>query len=338
MMRNPLCEKLQREFRGRGVNAPGLASSVSTREVMQRVSRGIDPYEDAPTAVFQTSAARTETSVRREAVSRSTYASAVRTASAAEPVRTRSIDNGRRIQPLDYTEKTSGRMRSRTFEAIRNRGFVLPENIRVPGYTKAYSSAARVRQTAAKYERERAEQMESERSGIYAVPVLGGALEILSDACHWVAESCKSLYRRLCGQVAEERISSAKRSVPVGAITLGIVFVVLLFVIIYSFAEANEVNRDITSLEQRQEALIAEQNELRVDLELRDDIRTIQEIATEKLGMVSSDVVDSRFVTVAGSGAQIELEGENENTDASASGTLLSALQSWATGIRYYFH
>ena len=346
VMDNPLCRKLQREFRGRGVNAPGFASSVSTHEVMRRVANGFDPYEDAaPTSVYQPEATVAMPAVRQQSVARTTSAAAprYRAAEAAEvapaaPLQKRAVDNGRKIRPLDYTEKTSGRMKSRTFEAIRNRGFVLPENVRVAGYTRAYTSAARVRSTAAKYDREREMQMNAERSGIYGLPIIGGALEILSDACRWVLDSCKSLYRRLSGQVAEERISSAKRSIPVGAITLGVVFAVILFVVIYSCAEANEVKRDVNALQQRQEELIAQQNELKIDLELRDDIRAIQEIATEELGMVSSDAVDSRFVSVRGNGAEIELPEETNTDDSEMSGTLFSALQSWANEIKYYFH
>ncbi len=348
-MDNPLCRKLQREFRGRGVNAPGIADTVSTHEVMRRVSKGFDPYEDAaPTSVYQTQTDRSATVVHREVAARQAAATAPRyraasaagTVSAAPtaPSRKRKVDNGLRIRPLDYTERPSGRMRSRTFEAIRNRGFVLPEDIRVPGYTRAYTSAARVRTTAEKYEREREVQMNAERSGIYSIPVLGGALEILSDAFHWVVDSCKSLSRRMAGQVAEERISSPKRSVPVGAITLGIVFALILFVVIYTCAEANEVKRDVNALQQRQEELIAEENALKIDLELRDDIRMIQEIATDKLGMVSSDAVDSRFVSVAGSGTEIELPKTAASDGGEASGTLFSALQSFANEIKYYFH
>ena len=348
VMDNPLCRKLQREFRGRGVNAPGFASSVSTHEVMRRVANGFDPYEDAaPTSVYRPEATVAMPVVRQQAAAHTAPAAAPRyraaegampVAPATAPLRKRTVDNGRKIRPLDYIEKTSGRMKSRTFEAIRNRGFVLPENIRVPGYTRAYTSAARVRTTAVKYEREREMQMNAEEGGIYGLPVIGGALEILSDACHWVLDSCKSLYRRLSGQVAEERISSARRSIPVGAITLGVVFAVILFVVIYSCAEANEVKRDVSAMQQRQEELIAMQNELEIELELRDDIRVIREIATEELGMVSSDAVDSRFVSVAGNGTEIELPEESKTDDSHKSGTLFSALQSWANEIKYYFH
>jgi len=348
---NPLCQKLRMEFQHRGANAPGLASSIPTGEVVKRVSRGLDPYERADeTVVFRAATATMEQTAvlpRAARAPRQTAASTShRTVKKAEKAQSRPENRtvsareaypGRNIKVLNYVDR-GVRSKSQTFENIHNRGFVFSENIKVPGYTKAYRSAERVRNTAAQYYNSRAKQMKRSE-GVFAIPFVGQALKVAVDAIRYAAQRVKRKVNTMLGISisSEERIASSRRNIPVGAIMLTVVFAILLMVIVYSFSQVNEMKSEISDLEAKQGALLEEQNELSLELEVRDDIRLIREIATGKLGMVSADSVESRYVSVSG-GERIELATDEQESEKDFSSTLFSALAGRFTALKYYFN
>ena len=356
---NPLALKLQKRFSERGVNAPGLAQSMSTGEVMRRVSAGLDPYERSNQYVADHAA---DDEVTRMAPPRQPVQNVrvdrrpAAPAAAAAPVRTarpavrtvnagtaslRSSDDvrvaypGRHVRTLDYVDRGS-RARSRAFEDLHNRGFVIPENTRVPGYTKAYDSAEAIRNTATEFYRKRSRELE-QKTGIYSVPVIGSAVEVIGDAAVSAGEKLRQLWRRISDarSVSEERIVTNRRSIPVGAIVLALVFAILLMVIIYSFSQVNEIKNEISEMSAAQSTLMQTRDELSLELEMRDDIRLIRQIATEKLGMVSSDAVESKYVSVSG-GDRIELVASDPETNASAD-SLFSLFAGRLSALKYYF-
>lgn len=303
---NPLCFELQKRFQNRGINAPGLASNVQSSEVVGRISRGLDPYETERKPQTKTASASAQSRVRPL------------TAQESRPVA--------REDTLAYTVRPEAYAKSHTYEAKQNRGFAMPEGMVAPEYAEAYQRAAKIRRTAAQFDRDcKRYSAKRRKSGIYAVPVLGGAFEVMKDWFADVREVLKRQTRKLVGSSGRstEQRASRRRQLPAGAITLAIVFAVLVLVIIYSFAQVSEVKNEMTALESQQTALIEQQGELSLKLEKRDDIRVIQDIAMNQLGMVSADRVESRYITLS-SGEKISVE---ENQESVGNGTLLSALQ-----------
>ena len=170
------------------------------------------------------------------------------------------------------------------------------------------------------------------KTGVFGIPVLGAFLRLITDAVVYGGEKIrKSLVRHNVAVLSEERISSGKRrSVPVGAIMLAVVFTILLMVIVYSFSQVYETRSQIGDLQAQQTALKKEADELSLRLELRDDILTIQKVATEELGMVNASEVESRYVAVSG-GERVEV-AETENRTGG------EGLWSFLGNLKYYFH
>ena len=106
-------------------------------------------------------------------------------------------------------------------------------------------------------------------------------------------------------------------------------FTVMLMVILFSFAQNYELTSEISSLENQARELVQLERELSVQLEERDDIRVIENIAVNELGMVKNDLVENRYVSISG-GDRVELAEDTEETQpAEKSGifsTMLSAI------------
>lgn len=132
-------------------------------------------------------------------------------------------------------------------------------------------------------------------------------------------------------------VKQKKAPFPLGMVALLAVCTMMVMVMMNSFAQLYEYRREISDLRTKQEQLDAEAVRLNGLLEARDDIRTVEQIATEKIGMVSSDLVESRFVSLADSD-RVELKdtGDSENTGAFS--TLLSAIGENLGKISEYFN
>ena len=86
---------------------------------------------------------------------------------------------------------------------------------------------------------------------------------------------------------------------PLGTLALIVVCVIVMMVMIGSFAEMSEYRRNISELENTHSSLEVERARLTGLVEEREDIRVIEQIATEELGMVRSDLAQQRFVSLA---------------------------------------
>ena len=70
-------------------------------------------------------------------------------------------------------------------------------------------------------------------------------------------------------------------------------------VMISSFAQLSDYRAQISELENTQTSLERERARLSGLVENREDIRVIEKIATEDIGMVSADLAQGRFVSLA---------------------------------------
>ena len=127
---------------------------------------------------------------------------------------------------------------------------------------------------------------------------------------------------------------------PMATVSLLAIFTVMSMVIIVSFAQNYELNSDIAALEAQAQALAQSERELALALEERDDIRVIEDIAINRIGMVRGNLVESRFVSVSG-GDRIVLNTTEQNADAPKGGyglfsTMLSAIGENLDKLREY--
>lgn len=106
-----------------------------------------------------------------------------------------------------------------------------------------------------------------------------------------------------------------KRSAfPIGTLALIVICTLVIMVMISSFAEMSDYRRQISELENKYSTLEVERARLSGLVENREDIRVIEKMATEDLGMVSADLAQGRFVSLSGydSVEIIEVEPDKE--------------------------
>jgi hypothetical protein len=137
-----------------------------------------------------------------------------------------------------------------------------------------------------------------------------------------------------------DEIKVARAPFPIAAISLLTVFTMMFLVIIFSFAQNYVLTGEIAALEARAEALAQQERDLSVRLEERDDIRVIEDIAVNRIGMVKGTTVESRYISVSG-GERVELlSAAPEESAEQASGgifsTMLSAISENLQRLREY--
>jgi len=90
-----------------------------------------------------------------------------------------------------------------------------------------------------------------------------------------------------------------KYSFPISVVFLSLCFTLLIVAIITTAVQINEITQVNSSLERKYNTLVSDENELRLLLETRDDLRVVEQMAKEELGMVKIDQVERHYLTVA---------------------------------------
>lgn len=111
----------------------------------------------------------------------------------------------------------------------------------------------------------------------------------------------------------------------------------MIMAVIFSYAQLSSSGRQLSEAKETLAALEAERDDLTFKLEEKNDVRLVEKIATEKIGMVKEGAVTKRFISMS-SGDTIELEaaGNAEETGASPLGSLLSVFTGIFENIRDY--
>lgn len=272
---NPLCDKLRREFRGRGAAAVRHTEPASV--MMQRIQRGLDPYENAPQVQVQV-----QVQVQPQ---RPLHTPAAAPQRAARP-------NGR--PAAGYAARTAS---SRPGTAAAARKAVPASSQRTSDSQRAASVEVRRKRSAA------------------------------------------AAAARAREKAAGEEIRLTRAPFPMAAVSLLAIFTVMVLVIVFSFAQNFELTKEISSLQEQSRALTQAEKTLSLQLDERDDIRLIEDIAVNKIGMVKNNLVESRFVSVSG-GDRVELAQQPETTDQEAGSgffsTMLSAIGENLDKLREY--
>lgn len=256
---NPLCDKLRREYSQRC--AVATHRSMPTSELVARVQKGLNPYENMP-SYPQQPARKAESRPAPQQQARAQKSVTQQQAARRNPT----------AKPGQGSAKRSASSR--------------PSQM-APASRKNNTAVSRVRRAPA---------------------------------------------------IKEVRMSS--KPFPMATVSLLAIFTVMIMVIIVSFAQNYELNSDIAALEAQAQALAQSERELALALEERDDIRVIEDIAINRIGMVRGNLVESRFVSVSG-GDRIVLNTTEQNADAPKGGyglfsTMLSAIGENLDKLREY--
>jgi|GEM_PF-1057181 len=199
-------------------------------------------------------------------------------------------------------------------------------------FARAYAAGERVRAASAKKASiprrryaEGAVPSGALRRGRSNIPGARHAVLVTADGAHdkrTFVEVIKDAFADR--HVAEHRVK--KSPFPIGLITLIGICAFMLMAMLFSFSQINECNTEINNLKAEQEALDAEAEKLEVQIAQREDIRGIERIAVEEIGMVSSDMVQSKFVSVSASDRVEVMRGDETETEEGGFSALLSVI------------
>lgn len=144
--------------------------------------------------------------------------------------------------------------------------------------------------------------------------------------------------KRIEKEKLAREVKVAKSRISFSFVMILLIATCMLMAVIFSFAQVSKSTGELSDAKSRLEALKAEDKELDFALEQKNDIRLVEQIATEKIGMVKEGSVEKRFISMS-SGDYIELENtatENTGRRSNPLGTVLSSFSSVFDNIMDY--
>lgn len=139
-----------------------------------------------------------------------------------------------------------------------------------------------------------------------------------SDAAMSVAERIGDAVYENKRRIARERANAPvivkkhvkAKAFPVSFVFYTLVTTLMLMFVVYSYSVVNEVSYDITALESQISQTKSENERLALELDKRNDLKHIEEVATTKLGMVKSTDVVKHYVSISGGDKVVVSEKE----------------------------
>ncbi len=137
--------------------------------------------------------------------------------------------------------------------------------------------------------------------------------------------------------VAIHTIAAEKKySFPASIVLIALCFTVLIMAIVTTSVQISEITAENSALERQYNSMVSEENELRLLLETRDDLRVVEKMAKEDLGMVKKDQVDRYYLTVHKED-KIEIVEEHEDTGESFFDGIMGLGGAFVERIRGFF-
>ena len=144
--------------------------------------------------------------------------------------------------------------------------------------------------------------------------------------------------KRIEKEKLAKEVKVAKNRISFSFVMILLIATCMVMAVIFSFAQVSKSTGELSDAKGRLEELKAEDKELTFALEQKNDIRLVEQIATEKIGMVKEGSVEKRFISMS-DGDYIELENTaTEDTERRSNplGTVLSSFSSVFDNIMDY--
>ncbi len=126
-----------------------------------------------------------------------------------------------------------------------------------------------------------------------------------------------------------------KMPVPKGVVAAVLLCTMLLLAVLYTYSSYTQIVADGKALQAERVELLEERSHLNNLLEVRDDVREIEDYATNTIGMVKSDLVETRHVSIAG-GERVEVIKADGTEEGGLFSTVLSAVSTnWERLMEY---
>ncbi|MBQ7500787.1 MAG: septum formation initiator family protein [Clostridia bacterium] len=119
--------------------------------------------------------------------------------------------------------------------------------------------------------------------------------------------------------------SKKKTPIPISVFILAVICTLVFMFMIVSYVQINEYTLEVAALRSEIAELSEEEKQLNLDLDRKNDLRSIEQYVSENLGMVKSDQIVKKHVSVA-SEDKIEVVSAQPIPDENVVSTLLSSL------------
>ncbi len=108
-----------------------------------------------------------------------------------------------------------------------------------------------------------------------------------------------------------------------------VVIALIVILMLFSIAQINEFKSEISQLESQRTTLLTKIDDLNVAIDAKNDIRVIEEEATSRIGMVKSNQVATKYVSIS-DGERVEVVDASEENESEYGvfGTLMSVMGS----------
>lgn len=128
-------------------------------------------------------------------------------------------------------------------------------------------------------------------------------------------------------ELPKVRTIKAKKTVPfpTSVVFVSVICTVLFMFMMLTMAQINEFTQDISALQNELSDLQKQEEELRLEVELKNDLRVIEDAALNELGMVKADEVAKKYVVV-GNEDKIEVVEPEEKEEDSLISTVMSSI------------
>lgn len=127
-----------------------------------------------------------------------------------------------------------------------------------------------------------------------------------------------------------------KYAFPMSIVLIALCFTILVMSIVTTLVQVSDITAENSALKSQYNSLVSQENELRLLLETRDDLRVVEAMAKEELGMVKKDQVDRYYLTV-NKEDRIEIVEEVEETDGGFIEDIMTFGGSLVERIRNFF-
>ncbi len=127
-----------------------------------------------------------------------------------------------------------------------------------------------------------------------------------------------------------------KYAFPMSIVLIALCFTILIMSIVTTLVQVSDITAENSALKSQYNSLVSEENELRLLLETRDDLRVVEAMAKEELGMVKKDQVERYYLTV-NKEDRIEIVEEVEETDGGFIEDIMTFGGSLVERIRNFF-
>ena len=130
--------------------------------------------------------------------------------------------------------------------------------------------------------------------------------------------------------------SDSRYTFPLSIILTALAFTVLVLAIVTTSVRISEITTENSALKRTYDSLTAEEDKLRMELEVRDDLRTVENLAKNEYGMVKQDQVERYYLKTYQSD-RIELVEETEDEKSGVFDGIASLFRSIGDRILSFF-